>query len=228
MPVVDVIIPALNEAGAIGKVIADIPKELVRQVVVVDNGSTDRTAEVAREAGAVVLSEPQKGYGKACLTGLQYLAEGTIQPDIVMFLDGDHADDPREMDVVIQPILNSDVDMVIGSRVLGERETGSLTVPQQFGNWLATRLMSMFYGVKYTDLGPFRAIKYSALQKLNMVDENYGWTVEMQVKAARQGLKTSEVPVSYRNRIGQSKVSGTVKGSFMAGYKILKTIFQYA
>lgn len=219
-----VIIPALNEERSIGKVINEIP-DFVKQIIVVDNGSSDQTSQVALTNGATTLSEPVGGYGKACLAGLDYLATKS-PPDVVVFLDGDYADYPDQMDELLEPIKNG-FDMVIGSRVLGKREKGSMTAPQVFGNWLATRLIKIFYGVKFTDLGPFRAIRYEALMGLQMADQNYGWTVEMQLKAAKNGLKCTEVPVNYRNRIGYSKVSGTVKGTVMAGYKILWTIFKY-
>lgn len=226
--IVDVVIPALNEEDAIGKVVAEIPKELVRDVVVVDNGSTDDTVLRAEDACATVLHQPNKGYGNACLMGLAYIHDKTPQPDVVVFLDGDHSDYPQEMIDLLKPIMDDKTDMVIGSRVLGKRERGSLTPQQRFGNWLSTVLIRWMYGVHYTDLGPFRAIRYTSLQQLNMQDKNYGWTVEMQVKAAKAGVRSMEVPVSYRNRIGVSKVSGTVKGTIGAGYKILTTIFKYS
>jgi glycosyltransferase involved in cell wall biosynthesis len=222
-----VIIPAFNEEGGIGNVLAEIPMALVREVIVVDNGSTDATAACAREAGATVLSEPRRGYGSACLRGMAYVAEGAVPPEVVVFLDADHSDFPEELPQVAGPVLEGTADMVIGSRVSGQRERGSLTPQQVFGNWLATRLLHWFYGEKFTDLGPFRAISYPALVGLHMCDTNYGWTVEMQLKAAQQKLRCQEVPVRYRNRIGKSKVSGTVKGTVMAGYKILYTLFKY-
>lgn len=224
-PPVAVIIPALNEEAAIEQVLAAIPRDLADAVIVVDNGSTDATAERARAAGATVLSEPRRGYGRACLTGLDHLPAGT---QIVVFLDGDYSDHPEEMPAVVAPILEGRADLVIGSRVLGERESGALLAQARFGNALATWLIRLLYGVTYTDLGPFRAIRREALDRLAMVDADYGWTVEMQVKAARQGLRTEEVPVRYRRRIGQSKVTGTVSGSARAGYKILLTIFRHA
>lgn len=223
-----VIIPALNEEGAIGKVIQDIPKELVSEVIVVDNGSKDRTREVAAAAGATVLEQPQRGYGNACLKGLEYVAGLPEKPDLIAFLDGDYSDYPQELEFLLKPIANNEADMVLGSRVLGEREQGSLTPQQRFGNWLSTQMIWGMYGVRYTDLGPFRVIRYDKLLALGMVDCNYGWTVEMQVKAAKQRLRVLEIPVSYRNRIGTSKVSGTVKGTIGAGYKIIKTILKYA
>jgi glycosyltransferase involved in cell wall biosynthesis len=223
---IDVLIPAFNEEGSIGKVIADIPK-FVRNIVVVNNNSTDNTSSVAGKAGAIVLDEPQKGYGKACLTGMSFLASLKSPPDILVFLDGDYSDFPEQVEDVIRPILENDYDMVIGSRAKGSRQKGSMTLPQVFGNWLSTTLMGWIYKVNYSDLGPFRAIKWGKLMGLGMKDQNYGWTIEMQIKAAKLGLKTTEVPVDYRKRIGVSKVSGTVKGVLGAGFKILWTIWKY-
>jgi glycosyltransferase involved in cell wall biosynthesis len=225
-PIIDVIIPAYNEEKSIPKVIADIPK-IVRHVVVANNNSTDKTGEVAQSAGAVVVFEPQKGYGKACLTAMDWIKNQEIQPDIVVFLDGDYSDYPHEMMDLVQPILDGKAEMVIGSRALGQRESGSMTFPQVFGNWLATTMMKYIQGAKFSDLGPFRAIVWKKLLDLNMVDENFGWTIEMQIKAHKAGLRYSEVPVNYRRRIGVSKVSGTVKGVIGAGYKIIFTIFKY-
>lgn len=227
-PYISVIIPAFNEAASIASVLGDIPMDMVNEVIVVDNNSTDKTAEVAKANGATVLSETQQGYGFACLKGIDYLKEKETQPDIVVFLDADYSDYPAEISDVTKPIVQDGYDMVIGSRVSGDREKGSLTPQQVFGNWLATRLLHLFYGVRYTDLGPFRAIRFDKLLEIDMKDQTYGWTVEMQVKASKQKLKTCEVPVSYRKRIGESKISGTLKGSILAGYKILFTIFKYA
>ncbi len=227
MAIVDVIIPAYNEQDSIGKVIEEIPEELVREVVVVDNNSTDQTFENAKNAGATVLQEQNQGYGYACLKGIEHLNSKKNKPDIVVFLDGDYSDFPEEMFEVVKPIIEENIDFVIGSRALGKREKGSMTPQQLFGNWLATRLMRLFYGVKYTDLGPFRAIKFNQLLNLNMQDKTYGWTIEMQIKAAKNYLKSTEVPVNYRKRIGFSKVSGTVKGTVLAGIKIIFTIFKY-
>uniref|UniRef100_UPI004047C44F glycosyltransferase family 2 protein n=1 Tax=Algoriphagus sp. TaxID=1872435 RepID=UPI004047C44F len=225
-PIVDVIIPAFNEEKSIGKVIGDIPK-LVRHVVVANNNSTDSTAEVAKAAGAQVVFEPQKGYGKACLTAMDWVQQQVVQPDILVFLDGDYSDYPEQLEMLIAPILGREADLVIGSRSLGEREAGSMTFPQVFGNALATTLMRWMYGAKFSDLGPFRAIHWRKLIALGMVDQNFGWTIEMQIKAHQAGLSYMEVPVTYRKRIGVSKVSGTVKGVFGAGYKIIFTIFKY-
>lgn len=224
---VDVIIPAYNEQDSIGLVLKDIPSTLVREVVVVNNNSTDNTAEVARSAGATVLDEPRPGYGSACLKGIDFVSKKDVKPDIVTFLDGDYSDHPEEMQKILEPLNDEKIDLVIGSRATGNREKGSMMPQQVFGNWLATRLMRLFYGVNYTDLGPFRAIRYTKLMGLGMVDTNYGWTVEMQVKAAKAHYAFAEVPVSYRKRVGVSKVSGTIKGTFMAGVKIIYTIFKY-
>lgn len=225
--IVDVVIPAFNEEESIPKVLNDIPKSLVREMVVVNNNSTDNTAENAAKAGATVLAENRQGYGAACLKGIAHLKQKETPPDVVVFLDADYSDHPEQLSDLLQPIREQQMDMVIGSRSLGAREKGSMTPQQVFGNWLATFLMKLFYGVKYTDLGPFRAIRYDALMQIGMKDQTYGWTVEMQLKAAKQKLKTCEVPVDYRRRIGVSKVSGTVKGTILAGYKIITTIFKY-
>lgn len=226
MPSISVIIPAFNEADAITQVIQDIP-DTVHEVIVVSNGSTDNTESNARQAGATVLTEPQKGYGYACLKGMDYLAKQPTKPDIVVFLDGDYSDYPQELTKLIKPITENNRDFVIGARNKRLREKGSMTGPQIFGNWLATTLMRILFGATYTDLGPFRAIKYDKLLTLNMEDKTYGWTVEMQLKALKHKLTYTEIPVRYRNRIGVSKVSGTVKGAVMAGIKILGWIFKY-
>lgn len=223
---VDVIIPAYNEEKAIAAVIAEIPKSLVRTIIVCNNNSKDNTAQVAALAGAIVLDEPRPGYGYACLKGIDYLKNLEEKPAIVVFLDGDHSDYPAGMEELIKPILDQDYDLVIGSRALGNRARGSMTFPQLFGNWLATRMIRTIYKYTFTDLGPFRAIKYEKLVQINMQDKTYGWTVEMQVKAAKYKLKCTEVPVDYRKRIGVSKVSGTVKGVILAGYKIIWTILK--
>lgn len=226
-PDIKVIIPAFNEQNAVGLVIDEIPKDLVSEVIVVDNGSYDNTFETARQKGATALKEEKRGYGNACLKGIDYLNHLEVKPDIVVFLDGDHSDYPQEMPNLVNPIINNGTDMVIGSRNLGKKEKGSMTIQQVFGNWLATSLISMFYGIRYTDLGPFRAIGYQQLMAINMQDKTYGWTVEMQLKAAKMKMKIEEVPVNYRRRIGVSKVSGTIKGTIGAGYKIITTIFKY-
>lgn len=228
MPVIDVIIPAFNESKSIGNVIADIPKDIIREIVVVDNNSSDFTTEVSRKAGATVLQEKQQGYGYACLKGLEHLAAKLHKPDIVLFIDADYSDFPEESPQLVKPILESGYDLVIGSRSLGNKEKGSMTVQQVVGNKIAVTLMKFLYNIDFTDLGPFRAIRYNKLVELNMQDTTYGWTVEMQVKAAKKGLRCCEVPARYRKRIGHSKISGTVKGTVLAGYKIITTIFKYA
>ncbi|MEM1270795.1 MAG: glycosyltransferase family 2 protein [Bacteroidota bacterium] len=220
-----VIIPAFNEARSIGSVIGDIPKGLVDEIVVVNNASTDETERNAREAGATVLREEQKGYGFACLRGIEYAK--TRRPDIVVFLDGDYSDYPDEMPSLVDPILNDEADFVVGSRMVGEREPGAMLPQAIFGNWLATTLIRSIWGAEFTDLGPFRAIRFDALLDLGMQDQTYGWTVEMQIKAARAGLRIKEVPVSYRKRVGVSKITGTVSGTVKASYKILATIGRY-
>lgn len=223
---IDVVIPAYNEEQSIGKVIDEIPSELVRDIIICNNNSTDNTGQVAANMGATVVNASIKGYGTACLQGLSYIAKKEIKPDIVVFLDGDYSDYPEEMTKLVQPIIENQQDLVIGSRALGNLEPGSMTPQQIFGNWLATSLIKLFYKYEFTDLGPFRAIRYDTLVDLDMSDPNFGWTVEMQVKAAKQKLNCLEVPVQYRKRIGKSKVSGTVKGTILAGHKILWTIFK--
>ncbi len=225
-PIIDVIIPAYNEESSIGKVVNDIPKDLVREIVVCNNASTDNTVAVATEAGARVILAAKKGYGSACLEGIAHIKRKEIHPDIVVFIDGDYSDHPQEMVDLIAPIVKEDMDMVIGSRALGQLESGSMMPQQIFGNWLATTLIKFFYKYTFTDLGPFRAIKYQKLIDLEMQDPDFGWTVEMQVKAAKYKLKCTEVPVNYRKRIGVSKVSGTIRGTILAGHKIIWTIFK--
>lgn len=220
-----VIIPAFNEENGIGQVLSEIPKDLVEEVVVVNNASTDDTEKIARDAGATVLREEIPGYGRACLKGIEYVRQNP--PDVVVFLDADHSDYPEEMTSIVEPILDQNADLVIGSRALGNREKGSMTPQQVFGNWLATGLLKLFYNVRFTDLGPFRAIRFDKLMAIDMQDKTYGWTVEMQLKAAKMKMNCVEVPVRYRKRIGFSKISGTIKGTVMAGYKILYTIFKY-
>lgn len=224
--IIDVVIPAYNEESSISMVLNDIPKKLVREVIVCNNNSTDNTAQVAEQNGATVLLQKRKGYGSACLKGLEYIASKPIPPEVVVFLDGDYSDHPEEMHLLIDAMQSEGYDLVIGSRALGSLERGSMQPQQVFGNWLATTLIKIIYRYHFTDLGPFRAIKYEALEKIEMQDPDFGWTVEMQVKAAKLKLKTTEVPVSYRRRTGVSKISGTVKGTIMAGHKILWTIFK--
>ena len=224
-PVISVVIPAFNEEQSIGKVVNDISRDIVKHVIVVNNNSTDNTVEIARKAGAIVLDEPRKGYGWACLKGIEKCK--TLKTDIIVFLDGDYSDYPEEIALVIAPIIEQDMDMVIGSRVLGVRERGSLMPQQIFGNWLATKLIRLFYHAKFTDLGPFRAMKFESLEKLKMADKTYGWTIEMQIKAAKQNMRFCEVAVNYKRRIGKSKVSGTIKGTLLAGIKIIFAVFKY-
>lgn len=226
-PIIKVIIPAYNEQDSIAKVINDIPK-IVDEVIVINNNSADNTEINAKKAGATVLIERRKGYGYACLKGMDYIAKQKTKPEIVVFLDGDYSDYPEQLTAIINPIIKDNIDFVIGSRVKELREYGAMTPQQIFGNWLATSLMKLFFGAKFTDLGPFRAIKYNKLLALKMGDKTYGWTVEMQLKALKQKLNYTEVPMKYRNRIGVSKVSGTVKGSIFAGVKILSWIFKYS
>ena len=218
-----VLIPVLNEEEAIGRVIDDIPKDRVEEIVVIDNGSTDNTAAAAREHGAVVLTETTRGYGHALMEGIRYIS--AKDPDIIVFLDGDYSDFPGEIPKVVRPIIEEGYDLVIGSRVLGEHEKGALLPQARFGNWLSTGLIRLFWRYRFTDLGPFRAITFDKFQALNMNELTYGWTVEMQIKAAKKKYKCIDVPVSYRKRIGQSKVTGTIGGSVKAGIGILRTIF---
>jgi glycosyltransferase involved in cell wall biosynthesis len=226
-PIIKVIIPAYNEQDSIANVIRDIP-EIVDEIVVISNNSTDNTEINAKNAGATVLSENKKGYGFACLKGMHYISNQVTKPDIIVFLDGDYSDYPEQLTEIIAPILKDNIDFVVGARVKELREVGAMTPQQVFGNWLATFLMKIFFGAKFTDLGPFRAIKYNQLVRLEMQDKTYGWTVEMQLKALKQKLSYLEVPMKYRNRIGVSKVSGTVKGTIFAGIKILGWIFKYS
>ena len=225
--IIKVIIPAYNEEKSIIKVIQDIPS-IVDEIIIVDNNSSDQTAKNAQEAGAKVLTEIKKGYGNACLKGMSYVKSQTHQTDIIVFLDGDFSDYPEELTKLIAPIINDNIDFVIGARVSRFREKGSMTRPQIFGNWLATTLMSLLFNSKFTDLGPFRAIKYHKLLALKMEDKTYGWTVEMQLKALKNNYSYIEIPVKYRNRIGVSKVSGTIKGAIFAGVNILYWIFKYS
>ena len=223
---IDVVIPALDEEEALPHVLAAIPEGAVRRVVVADNGSRDRTAEVARAAGAEVVREPRRGYGAACLKALAHLRRDP--PDVVVFLDGDHSDHPEELPRLLAPIARGEADLVVGSRALGHAERGALTPQQRVGNAIACVALRLVYGARYTDLGPFRAIRWEALERLGMVDLDYGWTVEMQIKAARRRIAHTEVPVSYRRRIGVSKVSGTLRGTLGASRKILWVLARHA
>jgi len=222
---VAVIIPAHNEAASLPRVLGAIPRGLVEEIVVVDNASTDRTAESARAGGATLLHEPRRGYGAACLRGLDHLR--TRRPEVVVFLDADCSDRPEEMPLLLEPIARGEADLVIGSRLRGTRERGALLPQARLGNRVATILLRLLYGGRFTDLGPFRAIRFESLLRLGMVDRDFGWTVEMQVKALLAGLRVREVPVSYRRRVGRSKITGTLSGSVKAGVKILWTIGRY-
>lgn len=223
---ISVIIPARDEAASIGLVLSDLPKSMLREVIVVDNASTDGTGEIARVAGAIVLKEERPGYGWACQRGIEHLSADP--PDVVVFLDGDHSDFPEQMPKLIQPIQRDEADLVIGSRIAGERERGSLLPQAAIGNRLACAVIRWVSGVRFTDLGPFRAIRYDDLVALGMEEMRYGWTVEMQIKAVRMGLRCKEVPVSYRKRIGRSKVTGTLSGTIKASARILLLLARFA
>jgi glycosyltransferase involved in cell wall biosynthesis len=221
---ISVIIPALDEETSIANVINDLPKDIVDEIIVVDNGSSDNTGSVAENAGAKVVKEDVKGYGAACQKGISSAAVS----DIVVILDADYSDYPERIRILLDPLIEQDFDMVLGSRVLGNAEKGSLNLPQILGNRLAVYLIAKVTGFKYTDMGPFRAIKTEKLKGLNMIDKNFGWNVEMQIKAAKHGLRIKEVPVDYRNRAGKSKISGTISGVIQAGIKITYSVFRYA
>lgn len=221
-------IPARDESRSLPLVLADIPRELVRHVVVVDNGSTDGTGDIAARLGCVVIREPRRGYGSACLAGIAHLATRDRPPDLVAFLDADHSDHPEELPRLLAPIAEGRADLVVGSRALGRSERGALLPQQRYGNALAAFLIRVLYGVRVTDLGPFRVIRWHTLLRIGMIDRDYGWTAEMQVKALKAGVRYAEVPVSYRRRVGRSKIAGTVRGTLGAGFKILYTVFRYA
>ena len=221
------IMPALDEERALPLVLADLAPlrgVFLDEIVVVDNGSHDRTADIAREAGATLLSEPRRGYGAACLRALGHLRDQP--PDVVVFMDADHSDDARDLGPVLRPILEEGYDLVIGSRTLGAREPGALWPQARFGNWLATGCIRRRFGFHCTDLGPFRAVRFAALERLGLADRDFGWTLEMQVRALQVGLRVTEVPVRYRRRVGRSKISGTLGGSIRAGTKILLTLWR--
>lgn len=220
---VAVIIPVFDEEAALPLVLADLPRDLVDDIVVVDNGSSDRSAEVARAGGARVVCEPRRGYGSACLAGIA----ATADSDVVVFLDGDYSDFPEDLQSLLQPLMEEDVDLVIGSRMRSAAARAAILPQARFGNWLASALLRLLFGISCTDLGPFRAIRRAALMRLGMRDRDYGWTVEMQVRARHCGLRVREVPVRYRRRIGKSKISGTLTGAILAGFKILRTIAWY-
>lgn len=223
-PKISVIIPAYNEEDSIGMVINDIPKDLVNHIIVVDNGSTDNTVITAKNSGALVVNEARRGYGSACLKGIANLPADT---DIVVFLDGDYSDYPEEIKELVRPITEGEPDLTIGSRIIGQREKGALPFHAAFGNKLASFLILLFWGFRFTDLGPFRAIRYKSLIQIGMKDTNFGWTVEMQIKAVESKLNIVEIPVRYKKRIGKSKITGTVRGSITAGIKIIYTIVKY-
>jgi glycosyltransferase involved in cell wall biosynthesis len=226
-PVTDVIIPALNERDALPLVLGELPRKWIRDVVVVDNGSTDGTGAIASRLGAIVVREPRRGYGQACLTGIETLRHRHSPPQVVVFLDADYSDHPDELERIVRPIADGDADFVVGSRVLGKREPGALLPQARFGNLLAAWLIRGLYGLRVTDLGPFRAIRWQTLLSLDMSDRDFGWTAEMQVKAARDDVRYREVPASYRRRVGQSKITGTLTGTLRAGWKILYTVFRH-
>lgn len=225
MTKIDLLIPARNEERALPPLLKEIDRGFLNRIILVDNGSTDRTAEIARRHGCYVVSCPVPGYGNACLAGIDFASKEP--PDILVFMDGDHSDYPSDIPRLCKPILHNQADLVIGSRSLGLAEVGSLTATQRFGNALATKLLHFFWKYPYTDLGPFRAVAFKELTAMKMADRNYGWTIEMQIKAVLNHLRILEIPVNYRNRIGTSKISGTLRGVIGAGYKILFTIFKY-
>ncbi|MEE9497861.1 MAG: glycosyltransferase family 2 protein [Nitrospinaceae bacterium] len=222
-PKISVIIPAYNEEESLPHVLNDLPRDRLHQIIVVDNRSTDRTSEVASANGATVVYEKRQGYGQACLSGMDALDN----PDIVVFLDGDYSDFPEEIDLLLAPILKGEADFIVGSRMILEESRKALLPQARYGNQLAVFLIRLFFGHRFTDLGPFRAIRYESLQAIGMRDKNFGWTVEMQIKAVQKGLRIREVPVRYRMRIGVSKITGTVSGTLKAGTKIIYTIFRY-
>ena len=223
---ISVIIPVFNEEKSIPYVLKDIP-DFVNQIIVCDNSSTDKTSEIAESLGAKVVFEKKKGYGNACLKAISYLKNLKVKPEIVVFIDGDYSDDPKQMRKIIDPILNEEYDFVLGARTKSLRDKHSMTAHQIFGNWLACFLMKIFFNSTFKDLGPFRAIKWDKLMQLNMGDKTFGWTVEMQIKALMKNFKYKEIGVKYKKRIGKSKISGTLKGSILAGKKILHLIFKY-
>ena len=222
-PIISVIIPAYNEENSIGRVLNDLPKEKLKEIIVVNNASTDNTAEVARINGATVVEERCRGYGAACLRGISVVSDS----DIVVFVDGDYSDYPEELDQLIKPITENRADFVLGSRMIYPESREALLPQARYGNKLATFLIYIFFGYRFTDLGPFRAIRFDSLEQINMVDTDFGWTVEMQIKAIKNNLRIEEIPVHYRKRIGISKITGTISGTFKAGVKIMYTIFKY-
>ena len=222
-PIISVIIPAYNEENSIGRVLNDLPQDKLKEIIVVNNASTDNTAEVARINGAKVVEESCRGYGAACLRGISVVSDS----DIVVFVDGDYSDYPEELDQLIKPITENRADFVLGSRMIYPESREALLPQARYGNKLATFLIYIFFGYRFTDLGPFRAIRFDSLKQINMVDTDFGWTVEMQIKAIKNNLRIEEIPVHYRKRIGISKITGTIAGTFKAGVKIMYTIFKY-
>lgn len=225
--IIDVVIPAYNEEESIPLVLADIDKDLIRNVVVVNNNSTDQTVEAALRGGAIVIDESHQGYGAACLRGIKFVNESEPPADIIVFMDADYSDYGEEIEQLVKPLIEGEVEFTLGSRALGDREKGAMMPQQLFGNWLATSLLRLFYGVRFSDLGPFRAIKTTTLNSLEMKDQDFGWTVEMQIKIAKQKIKYKEFPARYRRRVGVSKITGTLKGTILAGYKIIYTLIKY-
>jgi glycosyltransferase involved in cell wall biosynthesis len=223
--IVDIIIPVLNEERALSTVLGSLPRDAIRRVVVVDNGSTDRSAQIARDHGARVVSEPRRGYGRAVWTGVEELLADP--PEVVVFMDGDAADDPSDLEKLLQPIKEDRADLVIGSRMAGNTQKGSMSPAQKMGNILVPALIRLLYGTETTDLGPFRAVRFDTLIALNLVDRGFGITVEMQIKAAKNAVRVMEVPVTYRPRIGESKISGTMAGTIKAAFKILWVVAKY-
>lgn len=221
---ISVIIPAFNEEKSIGHVLDDLPQEKLSEIIVINNGCTDNTVDVAKSHGARVVQEIRQGYGWACLKGISELND----PSIVVFIDGDYSDYPEELEKLVVPIEEGEADFVLGSRMILSDSRAALLPQARYGNQLATFLIRLFFGHRFTDLGPFRAIRYASLKEIGVVDTNFGWTVEMQIKAVKHGLRIMEIPVRYRKRIGVSKITGTVSGTFQAGMKIIYTIFKYA
>ena len=222
-PITSVIIPAFNEETSIGLVLDNLPQETLKEIIVVNNGSTDKTACVARKHGARVVDEPLRGYGAACLKGISELDE----PEIVVFIDGDFSDFPEEIENLVKPIVENRADFVLGSRMIFPESRAALLPQARYGNILAVFLVKLFFRYQFTDLGPFRAIRYQSLKEISMTDKNFGWTIEMQIKAVNHGLRIIEIPVHYRKRVGVSKITGTLSGTFKAGTKIIFTIFKY-
>ena len=223
IPAISVVIPAYNEEESIGLVIKSLPQKKIKEIIVVNNGSTDKTASIAKQYGARVVNETCRGYGAACLKGVSEVSD----PEIVVFVDGDFSDFPEEIESLVKPIIENRADFVLGSRMIFPESRAALLPQARYGNLLAVFLIRLFFRYKFTDLGPFRAIRYQSLKEISMTDKNFGWTVEMQIKAVKHGLKIIEIPVHYRKRVGVSKITGTISGTFKAGIKIIFTIFKY-